>query len=775
MPFRAGVGRTVRSIEMAEPAADRRRARVTRIAISVHLAAFCLSPLRIETAGAQEVELAGRADEANAAPVLSEVIVTATKRNTKLQETPIAITAFTSEQIENERLYNFADIAERTPGLEFIPYSRQEAYVSIRGTTTNSAAAGADLGVTVFIDDVPTIGVGDNDPDLFDLQSVEVLRGPQGTLFGRNVTGGAIIVHTLPPSFTLHESVQATYGTDNLGEVRSYLTGPLIADTLAGKVSMQYRTQDGIINNVNLGGSALSTTAGGGRAQLLWTPSSSVKLLFGGDFSSDGSPYKSTQLIGNFQPALFPPLSYSPDNTNDGIRGTGEARSAGAFARLDYMTPIGTWTSITGYRNIYDKNYHSTSGEPFNELLQYATQEGHQVTEEIRFASNTGQRLTWVSGLFFLNSVREYDTIYDLNVKPGVVASYVSPYSALTFASLSNQHVDAYSYAAFGEANYALTDALKLTLGARLTREEKSGHSSVYDTSGLDAPLLAPHYSDAWDAFNPKATLSYQPVPAVLAYLTASSGFKSGGYDTTGTTVAGLETAFRPEKVTNYEGGLKVSGFSNRLSVGISAYYADYKDLQVNEYNQQLLQFVTANAGRSKIPGVEFETFARPFSWLTLSASYSYTGADYSSYVDGTSDYSHHQIPFDAKNQYHFGGELHFPTSALAAGELRIGADVTYRSKTYFDDQNDTPQFILRNTVIDGLANAHVTWASADDRWEVSAWGKNITDTRYLVLANDLTPFYANLAEYSSSAGNKMFDGNWNPRAMFGISATFKE
>jgi outer membrane receptor protein involved in Fe transport len=111
----------------------------------------------------------------------------------------------------------------------------------------------------------------------------------------------------------------------------------------------------------------------------------------------------------------------------------------------------------------------------------------------------------------------------------------------------------------------------------------------------------------------------------------------------------------------------------------------------------------------------------------------------------------------------------------LAAGELRIGADVTYRSKTYFDDQNDTPEFILRNTVIDGLANAHVTWVSAGDRWEVSAWGKNITDTCYLVVASDLTPFYANLAEYSSGAGNKMFAGDWSPRGMFGISVTFKE
>jgi iron complex outermembrane receptor protein len=359
-------------------------------------------------------------------------------------------------------------------------------------------------------------------------------------------------------------------------------------------------------------------------------------------------------------------------------------------------------------------------------------------------------------------------------VKPGVVASFVPPYSALTFASISDQHINAHSYAAFGEANYALARQLKLTLGARLTNEGKSGRSAVYDNSGLDTPLIAPHYSDSWTAFTPKATLSYTPLPKLLTYLTASTGFKSGGYDTTGTTVAGLETAFKPERVTNFEAGLKWSGWANRVNVTLATYFADYKDLQVNEYNPQLLQFVTANAGRSKIPGVEMELQAKPFRWLTLNASYAYSKSRYSDYTDGKSDFSGNQIPFDARNQYHLGGELNWPTPALGGGELRLGADVTYRSKTYFDDQNDTPDFILRNTAIRGLANAHLTWDSGGDLWEVSLWGKNVTNTRYLVVASDLTPFYAKLAEYASGAFNKMFAGDWSPRSMFGISATFK-
>lgn len=705
---------------------------------------------------------------------VSEVIVTATKRATRLQDTPIAITAFTSDQIKAERLYNFTDIAERSPGLEFIPYSRQEAYVSIRGTTTNSAAAGADLGVTVFVDDVPTIGVGDNDPDLFDLQSVEVLRGPQGTLFGRNVTGGALVVRTIQPSFTPHESVEATYGSYNLGEVRSYLTGPLIPDVLAGKIALQYRRQDGYLNNVDLGGHALSTSTGGGRAQLLYTPINNLKVLVGVDYNKDGSPYKSTQLIGNFQPASLPHLSYSPDDTNEGIRGSGDAEDGGAFARIDYTLPFGTLTSITGFRDIYDRNYHSTSGEPLNELLQVAVQQGRQYTEELRLASPSDRRFTWVAGLFYLNANRQYGTVYDVNAAPGVLVTHVPPYSASPFTSTSDQHIDAYSYAAFGEANYAFTRTLKLTLGGRYTDEEKSGRSAVFDTSGLDAPLNAPHYSHSWSDFTPKATLSYEPNRQVLTYLTVSTGFKSGGYDTTGASVAALETPFKPETVTNFEGGAKLTGFSNRLTLNLATYYAEYKDLQVNEYNQQLLQFVTANAGTSNIPGVEIEATAAPFDWLSLSGSYTHIGANYSHYVDNGSDYSGNQIPFDTKDQYHFSAEAHFPTPRLGGGQVRFGGDVTFRSKTYFDDANDTPSFITRNTTIDGLLNVHATLVSPGDVWELSLFGKNVTDTRYLIVASDLTPFYANVPEYVSPAGNKMFAGDWNMPAMFGVSLTFR-
>ncbi len=288
------------------------------------MAAATMAGSSINGISAAADPLTARQTDEDAVAGLTEIVVTATRRPTYLEQTPIAI-----------------------PSLVFTAQSRQEAYPSIRGTTVGNDAPGSDLGVSVFIDDVPTTGVGDNDPNLFDLQSIEVLRGPQGTLFGRNVTGGALVVHTLPPDFTAHEKAELTYGNYNLAEGRGYVTGPLIDNTLAGKITFDVRRQDGFIDNRFLHDTTVSTRLWGTRAQLLWTPSDDLRVLAGVDYNSDTSPYKVQQLIGNFQPASFPPLSYGPSDTDQGVNATGDSKTSGGFIRADYTMPVGILTSIT--------------------------------------------------------------------------------------------------------------------------------------------------------------------------------------------------------------------------------------------------------------------------------------------------------------------------------------------------------------------------------------------------------------------------------------------
>jgi len=707
---------------------------------------------------------------------LADVVVTATKRDTTLQTTPLAITAIGESTIEMQRITNFDDVAALAPGLVFTALSRQESYPSIRGTTVGNNAAGADQGVSVFVDDVPTIGVGDDNMDLFDLHSIEVLRGPQGTLFGRNVTGGAIVLRTLAPSFTPSSRFEASYGRYNLAEVRGFGTGPLIDGLVAGKVAVEYRRQDGYLRDAYLPGDPLlSTELGGVRSQLLWTPSERLKILFGADYNKDSSPYKVQQLDGNFQPSLFPPLAYGPNDANQAIRSTGDAQTGGALLRVDYQTPRGVLTSILGYRQARDLETFSTSADPANQIIQHAAVQDSQLTEELRFASAADRPFNWLGGVFLLDSNRRNHQYYDLNILPDTVLSFVDPYSALTFTSNDDQHIHSQSYALFGEASYAFSPAWKMTLGGRYSLERKAGHSEVTDTSGLSPDLITGHYSHSWSAFTPKATLDFQATQDLLTYLTVSTGFKSGGYDNSATSVEGLRNPFQPEKVVSYELGAKLSAFGNRLIVNAAAYFADYTNLQVNAYDQQLLQNVTANAGVARIPGAELEISANPTHWLLLNGSFSYMDAKYTHYIsDSQTDYSGHQIPFDAKFQAHAGGEVHFIASALAGGTVRLGGDVTYRTRIYFNDANDAQPFIYDHTAIRGRVNLHASWSSHDETWEVALWGKNVTGQRSIVYSTELSFFYESFAEFTSGANNSLHVLGWSPPAFYGISVTYK-
>jgi iron complex outermembrane receptor protein len=503
-----------------------------------------------------------------------------------------------------------------------------------------------------------------------------------------------------------------------------------------------------------------------------------VTVRAGMDYGRDTSPYKVQQLIGNFQPSGFPTLHYGPSDTDQAIAPTGDSLSSGGFIRVDYNAPPGTLTSITGYRHADSRDFFSTTADPFNSILQHYRVGADQITEEIHLASPTGHKIDWVAGVFLLNSLREGLKAYGLNVQPDTLAGLaVPPYTALQFTSNDFQHVHARSYALFGEANYALAADWKLTVGARLTREDKAGNSEKNDTSGL-SPDLAATYSQDWKSFTPKGTVTYQPNKQLMAYATVASGFKSGGYDTSATTDAGLATPFRPEKVLSYELGAKWSTPEDGLVVNAAAYYAKYTDLQVQEF--QNLQYITANAGKANIPGVELEALLNPVEWLTLRGNYSYMNAKYTQYVQGDGAvFTGNQIPFDVKYHFTLGADLHFP-ALQHGGDFRFGGDVTYQGKKYFEDENNDYAFITDRTRIRGLVNLHANWTSADEHWEVSLWGNNVGNDRYIINATELTAFYANPAEFlatdatGSNPLNRMYVGDWNTPRMFGISVTYR-
>ena len=701
---------------------------------------------------------------------LQEIIVTATRRETKLSDTPIAMSVVTADQMDNQRIVNLNDLELSVPNFVFTQVTRQETYFSIRGTGVDNDTPGSDAGVSVFIDGVPRTGVHDTTPDLFDLQSVEVLRGPQGTLFGRNTTGGAVIMRTIAPSFDPTFKGQLTYGNFNLAEVNGLASGPLVSNVLAGKFSFLLHGRDGYIDNVVQNRENGREKSGSMRAQLLWLPADDLKVTWGGEYLRDTSQSRVGLLESTFVPSLFPGLQFGPDVTNAALTPQASDTIVGGSANVDWTSAAGTLTSITGYRSVTSAILYAPLGDPTTSLLAQQTVKDRQYTEEIHFTSALGGRFTWVAGLFYLHLNRLDDTFYTAYPVPGTIFSFQAPYGG---SSAHNQEVLTTSRAVFGEATYALHDSLDLTVGARYSSEHRSGHTEVTPTE-YSGP-----YAASWNAFTPKATLSFKPSKEWLTYATVAKGFTSGGFDSTASTSEGLRTPFNPESVINYELGAKLVGFDRRINLNTAIFLADYTNLQRTQFdsNPAVNSYFTTNAGKARVKGIEAEVTYLPVSWLTLATNYAYTDAKYREYnflndSGVTVSYAGNTLPQTPKQQVHFSSEIVVPWAPVG-GAVMAGADYTYRSQIQFVDANDTPQVILNKTRINGFVNLHLGWRSEGDKVSVNLFARDITNKRALVNFPDFTPYFATPPEYFNPADH-IYLSRYTPPRTFGVTFTVR-
>jgi iron complex outermembrane receptor protein len=706
-----------------------------------------------------------------AAGILEEVTVTAQKRETRLEDTPIAVSAYTPDFIDRNRIQSLDDVALRTPSLAFVQLNKGEAYISIRGTLVNTPGAGWDDSVTTFIDDVPMTGAGDNSPDLYDLRSIEVLRGPQGTLFGRNVTGGAIVIHTQQPSFDAQGKVEGTYGLDNLAQLRGLWTGPLAGHELAGKITVDVKHRDDYLNNVTLHDKTFGDSVANGRGQLLWEPSDSIRVLLSGDFTHDQSSGKIVRLSGSLEPSFYPNLSYNPDETNQGKNSETRKNVLGLSARVDWDTTWGTLTSITGLRRVHNDTNWSRLGDPDNQALTTAIVQDKQYTEELRAASASGARLSWLGGLFYLHANKQENDRYTFNLNPGTVNGGAFPLPIAGVGQNVEQRIVDEVGALFGEVSYAILEPLKLTLGGRGQWERKSGSSAIVASfapgNPFDAfyPLIFPNaaanYSDTWWSFTPKATLAYQVQEGLMLYTTAAKGYKSGGWDTSASSDYGrpsavvaqhLATPFQPEQVWSYELGAKYLSSDRRWQANAAAFIADYRDMQTNQFNPQTGVFETSNVGRARAKGIELETTEALTNWLTLGLNYTYQLARYTKYVQSAAqNNTGNAIPETPKHSINLNAETKFVLGP-ALGYVTLGGDYTYRTAVHFADSNAEPAFLLNQSKFDGIVNLHTTWNSAGDQWHVSLFATNLTNRHTVVYATDVSGFYLTPAEAASPA-----------------------
>jgi iron complex outermembrane receptor protein len=718
---------------------------------------------------------------ANRGDALEEIIVTATKRESDLHDVPISITALSSEDIVRDRIVSLDDVAVHVPGLQYVIGTSAENYLSIRGATTIDDSTGTDQGVSLFIDDIVRTGVGDSAPDLYDVNRVEVLKGPQGTLFGRNSTGGIVAVYTKDPTFTPEILAEATYGRFNLSELKGVLNEPIIDGLLAGRLAVTTHWQDGWVHDVFLGRNLESENRQTARGKLLFTPTQDLKAVLGFDFlKSRGT--RTDWVYGNFTPALDAGIIYGRNTTAQGIAGSGEAESWGATARIDWQAPLGALTSISGFRHVTARDFSVTGADPLAAILLTSASLDKQFTQELRFASKLNGKFNWVTGLYYLHSNKSRPIDILFTILPGSFYESIG-LGPGQIPSMVRQTTNTSSYGAFGEATYEFVEQLKLTVGARYTYESKNGFSLVNPSGTIAGPPASANYDGSWSSVTPKATLTYQPSKEWLTYITASKGFQGGGFNTQGSTPAALSTPFNPEIVWNYEGGVKFEGFNRRLQVNVSAFVDRYSQLQLISYNSATTTFSTTNAGAADIKGIEAEIAARPAHWLTLGANYTYLHSKFTSYeinngLDGNgvplppTIYTGNKVPFVPSNSVTLSGELHFDAPSLR-GHIDVGGDYTYRSSMQLDAANDYAKFIIDKTVWNGMINMHASWTENDDRWSLVLWAKNLRNIDYTSQANDQAGFYETPAEFGNP-NNHLYTYHPNLPRTVGITVRAK-
>lgn len=702
---------------------------------------------------------------------IDEVIVTARKRVETVQDTPISITAFRAEDIEARQIDDVADVANFTPNLTIntsaaFSGSTATPAIFLRGVGQVDFSLNTDPGVGLYVDGVYISRSVGGLIDLVDVERIEVLRGPQGTLFGRNTIGGAVSVTTKAPSTDeVSGRAKITVGSDERLQLQGAVNVP-ISDTLAARVAGFYQTRDGYVDRpdgVSLGDDNSFST----RASLGWTPTDALSVTLSGDYTrerEESAPFILTTIdpgapFAGFQNAVIAPMAdpslaapfgpmgppsacfigaVNPNCFNaasvpvgqQGVNfGTEESRSDidvyGVSLVAEYdLTDAVTVKSITAYRDVDSFSTNEPDSAPVNVNSTRDAFAYNQFSQEVQLLGRAFEdRLDWILGGFYFTE--EGTNANDVNF---------SVISILSGGLVENQ-----SLAAFGQATFAVTDRLEVTGGLRYTDDTREFTPNQFVTRDIatgipeGVPLLPPVQAETnSDDLSPLLNVSYDLTNDINTYATYSQGFKSGGFTqrvfppilpAPGQDPVEVIPSFDPETVETYEVGFKSRLFDDRVQLNAAAFTTDFQDTQINV--QVGIAPTTQNAAEATIRGFEIEGQAALNERFRLSIATGYIDAEYDE-LDATVD---PRITLDTR----LPGTSEWTTSGGAAythplddlGQLTARADFSYRSEFFFDANNEVGE--------DGytLVNVSLSWEDNEGLWGASVFGTNITDSVY--------------------------------------------
>jgi iron complex outermembrane recepter protein len=619
----------------------------------------------------------------------------------------------------------------------------------IRGIGSNADGASEDQSVVVFLDGVYLGRTAGQAFDLFDLERVEVLRGPQGTLYGKNAAGGALNIITQKPGEDFKAGVELSAGDMGYLAGRAKVSGPL-TDTLLGKISASYKERDGyvesVVSNLDDFNSYDST---GIRGQLLAMPTDGLELLITADYSEDNQVGPGRNTGDRFaQAAIVQAGPFNPDFYENMLSEEPHSKidTWGLSLQADWEIGSGTLTSITAWREAEADVRDLAFGVDLEYLRlgsldNFFDEQSEQFTQEIRWASELGDDLFLQVGAFYLNE--KVDRLESLAIVCGLLCRLPPPVTINLPTGSADQQNETDSYGVFAQATWSMSERLDLTLGARYTYEEKEA-SNLGSPDGAFA-ILQPYnvsMDENWDAFTPKVALNYALTDAISTYVTASTGFKSGGFQGLAPTGVAAATPFNEEKVTNFELGFKGTLLDDTLRFNAAAFSTLYDDLQVLVLTVQPGGLpgpqLTANAGEAEIKGVELEAQWLLGSYFQILATYAWLDTEYTELENNLAPFEGNALRNAPDNAYSISAIFDYP---LSSGSINARADYTYKDDAYQDIQNQEEALMPSYDVL----NLRLAYVAANERWELAAWLKNALDEEYLLHNSVLNPGLAQL------------------------------
>lgn len=681
-----------------------------------------------------------------------DIVVTAQKRSENIQDVPIAITAFSSDMLEQRGVSNPQDLQHGVPGLVFSDSPTGVGLVTVRGVggaASRGSTPGRNPAVPVHANGVYLQSPAVMMQDFLDIERVEVLRGPQGTLYGRNAVGGSINVITKRPTRDLEGEVGFEIGNYDQRRVYGIVSGPL-SDRLRARLAFAMEDRDGYVKNVVDPGDdkLVNSNYSNVRATVEYDLTDNVMVTVVGyyyDQNGSGHTTRPRSLppvdftlpsMYNLVPPGYEPASFSNSRrVQHDTRGDGFDRTKGITGEISWDLGGVSLRSVTGYFNMRTGSTYDADGIDLPQVHSEGLFDSKykSFSQELQLASDSGGPLKWLLGAYYYNERSSARILIDAST---AFVPYVVDF-------LDPSRVKSRSAAIFGQVDYEVTDALTLTGGLRYTHDKMDVvRSGAFYLAG--APLFA--YSDVpandgWKRATWKLGANYQFSRDIMAYLSYSRGYKSGGFNLQDT-----GAAFRPEILDAYEAGFKTDLIDRMLRLNGSLFYYDYKDKQ--EIRADITGFsVFENAGAATLYGAELEMLARITSNLSVDTSFSYLHSRYDRYntadpenpAAGVQDLAGNNLTEAPKWQVHMGGQYDLP---LGAGNGKISARVDYA----FTDGKYVRAFNLPTDRLDSYSrtSARIWWESDNSRWHAELFVDNIENKDVVNSFSETSPFAGN-------------------------------